>query len=179
MTENDTFSMVGVFASSRPMAEAARQLRALGLNTIEAYTPYPVEQLAETLRLRRGGPLAWTIAVGALVGALCGYFIQYWDEWLNYPLNVGGRPHNSWPAFTVGAFEITLLFAMAAGFFGLWIACGLPRLYDPRFESEVFDRASADRFVLRVEARSREVARESIRQVFAAHGAERIEEAAA
>ncbi|HLJ69776.1 MAG TPA: DUF3341 domain-containing protein [Roseiarcus sp.] len=179
MSNGEPLGLVGVFASPQPMVEAARQLHALGIEAVEAYTPYPVEALGEQAHAGRPTALPWIMAAGALVGACCGYFIQYWDEWLNYPLNVGGRPYNSWPAFTVGAFEVTLLFAVTAGFFGLWFACRLPRLYDPKVEDEVFDRASTDRFVLRVETGASNVPRDRIRRVFEQHGAEQIVEVAA
>jgi hypothetical protein len=171
MSKDEPFGMVGVFASSQPMLEAARQLRSLGLETIDAYTPYPVEGIGEAMRLGRAAFLAWIIAAGALIGAGCGYFV--------YPINVGGRPYNSWPAFTVGAFETTLLFAVTAGFLGLWFACRLPRLYDPKLEVEAFDRASIDRFVLRVEANGTRTAREQVRRAFEDHGAEQIVEVVA
>ena len=177
MTESASIGVVGVFATSGPMLDAARRLRSLGLDSIEAYTPYPIDQAEEAFQFRGVAFLPSIMALGALVGAAFGYFIQYWDEWLNYPLNVGGRPHNSWPAFTVGAFELTLLFAIAAGFFGLWFACRLPRLYDPKLEADAFERASIDRFVLRAEA-SEPSGREQIRRVFADHGAEQIVEVA-
>ena len=178
MSRDGPLGVIGVFASSQLMIEAARQLHALGIEAVEAYTPYPVEAFGEQVRAGRPSALPWIMAAGALVGAFCGYFIQYWDEWLNYPLNVGGRPYNSWPAFTVGAFEVTLLFAVAAGFFGLWFACRLPRLYDPKLEAEAFDRASTDRFVLRVETPESDGASQKIRRVFERHGAEQIVEVA-
>jgi len=179
MTDDRRFGIVGVFASSEPMVTTAHRLRAIGLEAVDAYTPYPVEELGEAIPPTSAWVLPRIMAGGALVGACFGYFIQYWDEWINYPINVGGRPHNSWPAFTVGAFEITLLFTVAAGFFGLWFACRLPRLYDPKLDAPAFDRASTDRFVLRVEAGDRGVAPETIRKIFEDCGAEQIVEVSA
>jgi hypothetical protein len=131
VSDDGQLGLVGAFASPDAVIEAARQLRSLGFREVEAYTPYPVEGLDGVLRPSRRPWLPLIIAVAALFGAAWGYFIQYWDEALNYPINVGGRPHNSWPAFIVGDFEFTVLCAVAAAFFGLLVFCRLPRLYHP------------------------------------------------
>jgi hypothetical protein len=112
----------------------------------------------------------------ALLGAAWGYWIQYWDEALNYPINVGGRPYNSWPAFMVGTFEFMLLVTVAAGFFGMLAASRLPKLYHPIFEARSFARASRDRFLICVEARDPRFDAASINTLFEQLGAERIEE---
>lgn len=116
---------------------------------------------------------------GALFGGAWGYFIEYWDEVWSYPINVGGRPYNSWPAFIVGDFEFTLLVTIYAGLFGLILWSRLPQLYHPIFNAEDFGRASQDRFVLCVEASDPGFEPATIRRVFERHGAERIEEVAA
>ena len=95
---------------------------------------------------------------------------------MNYPLNVGGRPLNSWPAFTVGTFEFMLLCAVAAGLFGLLAASGLPKLYHPLFEARSFARASRDRFLICVEAADPRFDAAAVGELFAQLGAERIEE---
>jgi hypothetical protein len=177
MSERRLYGFAGSFATAGAVTDAVRQLRSLGFREIEAYTPYPVEGLDELLRPgRRHFWLPLVIGIGALFGVVWGYFIQYWDEVLNYPINVGGRPHNSWPAFTVGAFEFTVLCAMAAAFFGLLAFCRLPRLYHPIFAVPEFERASVDRFFLCVEARDPSFQLERIRGVFLRHGAEHIAE---
>jgi Protein of unknown function (DUF3341) len=107
-------------------------------------------------------------------GACWGYFIQWWDEALNYPINVGGRPHNSWPAFIVGTFQFTMLVTIAACTFLLLILCRLPRLYHPIFNADAFGRASVDRFVLCVEASDHGFDPEYLRRIFESHGAEHV-----
>ncbi|MBV9586149.1 MAG: DUF3341 domain-containing protein [Alphaproteobacteria bacterium] len=170
------FGIVAVFDRPAAIVETAHHLRELGFRAVDAFTPYPMEELSALLHPRRQVLLPLLIFAGAVIGAAAGWFIQYWDEAINYPLNVGGRPYNSWPAFVVSAFEITLLFAIAAGFFGLWLACGLPRLYHPMFETDLFDRASRDRFLLCVEARDPSFEPDLIRRLFEHHGATEIAE---
>ncbi len=104
MTE--TFGIIGVFDRPEAIKDAAQHLRSLGFRAIEAYTPYPVKELDQVLRPRREVMLPLIMFGAAAVGGAWGYFIQAWDEALNYPINVGGRPHNSWPAFIVGNLRI-------------------------------------------------------------------------
>lgn len=176
MSERGLYGLTGSFASAEAVTDAARQLRSLGFRQIEAYTPYPVEGLNELLHPGRHIGLPLVIGLGALFGGVWGYFIQYWDEALNYPINVGGRPYNSWPAFTVGAFEFTVLCAIAAAFFGLLAFCGLPRLYHPIFAAPEFERSSVDRFFLCVEARDPSFEPQRVRRIFERYGAEHVAE---
>ncbi|MGC2200301.1 MAG: DUF3341 domain-containing protein [Stellaceae bacterium] len=176
MSERRLSGLVGSFASADAVTNAARQLHSMGFRRVEAYTPYPVEGLDQVLRPGRRTLLPLVIGIGAIFGAVWGYFIQYWDEALNYPINVGGRPYNSWPAFIVGTFEFTVLCAIAAGFFGLLAACRLPHLYDPIFEAPEFERASVDRFLLWVGARDPSFEPHRIRRILERYGAERVSE---
>jgi hypothetical protein len=173
---SESFGIIGVFTTPEAVKDAARHLRSLGFRAVEAYTPYPVEGLDQLLRPGRQMTLPLAMFAGALFGAAWGYFIQYWDEALNYPINVGGRPHNSWPAFIVGTFEFMLLCAIAAGLFALLASCRLPRLYHPLFNVVEFDRASIDRFVLCVEARDPSFETAHLRRIFERFGAERVAE---
>jgi len=170
------FGTIAMFATADAARSAAACLRQEGFRALEAYTPYPVAGLGEIIHPARKSFLPVVMFVAAIAGAASGYWIQYWDEALNYPLNVGGRPYNSWPAFTVGTFEFMLLVAVAAGFFGLLAASRLPKLYHPIFEAKVFERASRDRFLLCIEASDPSFDPALIRAAFERLGAERIEE---
>lgn len=163
--------VIAVFRTPAGILGAVHQARRDGFRAIEAYTPYPVEGLDEAIRPPPRPVLPWAMFLGAAVGAAYGFFLQYWGEVLSYPINVGGRPYDSWPAFVVSAFEITLLFAVTAGFFALLAACRLPRLYDPIFAAAGFDRASRDRFVLCVEAPDNRFDQERLRELFERLGA--------
>jgi Protein of unknown function (DUF3341) len=174
------YGIIGIFDTPGAALDTARLLRELGFRAVEGYTPYPVEGLDDVIGPDRNPVLLpIMIFVGAVIGAGGGWFIQYWDEVLNYPINVGGRPYNSWPAFVVSGLEITLLFAIAAGFFGLWLVCRLPRLYHPIFAADAFERASRDRFVLCVEARDPSFEPELVRRLFERHGAAEVAEVSA
>ncbi|MBV8827270.1 MAG: DUF3341 domain-containing protein [Bradyrhizobiaceae bacterium] len=170
------FGIIATFDTPDAVRDAARQLRQSGFRAFEAYTPYPVEGLAEIIHPGPKRFLPLLMFGAAIVGAAWGYWIQYWGEAFNYPLNVGGRPFNSWPAFVVGTFEFMLLVAVAAGFVGMLAASRLPKLYHPIFEADAFERASRDRFVICVESTDPRFDADLIRREFALLGAERIEE---
>ena len=124
---------------------AVRELRGLGYTQLEAYTPYPVEGLVEAL-----GPVRNRIPLLVLLGGLVGGFGTLWLEWyasvVDYPIDVGGRPDASWPAFVPAALEMTILFAALFGIAGMLFANGLPRLNHPLFDVPCFDAASRDGF---------------------------------
>jgi hypothetical protein len=170
------FGIVATFDTPEAVKNAALRLREAGFRSFEAYTPYPVEELDDIIHPAPRRFLPLLMFSGAVLGAAWGYWIQYWGEALNYPINVGGRPYNSWPAFIVSAFEFMLLCSVAAGFFGLLAACRLPKLYHPIFEAQSFDRASRDRFLICIEAGDPRFDAASIRTAFEQLGAERIEE---
>lgn len=170
------FGIIGVFETADAVRNAAEDLRRSGFRAFEAYTPYPVEGLEQIIHPGPKPFLPLLMFGAAILGALWGYWIQYWDEALNYPLNVGGRPYNSWPAFTVGTFEFMLLATVAAGFFGMLAASGLPKLYHPLFEAEAFQRASRDRFLICIDASDPRFDAASVREMFERLGADRVEE---
>ncbi len=172
----DLFGVVAVFDTAEAVKNAAARLRQQGYRSFEAYTPYPIEGLDRVIHPRPQRLLPGLMFAGAVLGAAWGYWIQYWDEALNYPLNVGGRPYNSWPAFTVGTFEFMLLVAVAAGFFGMLAVSRLPKLYHPVFEARAFVRASRDRFVICIEASDPRFDASAVRREFEQLGAEQIEE---
>jgi hypothetical protein len=170
------FGVVAVFDTAEAVKNAAARLRQQGYRAFEAYTPYPVEGLDRITHPRPQRLLPRVMFGAAILGAAWGYWIQYWDEALNYPLDVGGRPYNSWPAFMVGTFEFMLLVTVAAGFFAMLAASRLPRLYHPIFEARAFARASRDRFVICIEASDPSFDASVVRREFEQLGAEEIEE---
>jgi hypothetical protein len=130
---------------------ATRRAREAGFTDMDAYTPYPVEGLADELGLPRTR-VPFVVLMAALVGAGTGFFMQFWTMAVNYRFNVGGRPPNSWPVFVPIAFEMMVLVASFAALFGMFFLNGLPRPHHPLFAVPAFARASQDRFFLCIEA---------------------------
>lgn len=172
----ELYGMLAAFETPEAATKAAERLRDSGFHAFDAYTPYPVEKLNEIVRPGANRFVPSFMFAGAVFGAGWGYWIQYWDEALNYPINVGGRPYNSWPAFVVSTFEFMLLCAVAAGLFAMLVGARLPRLHHPIFEAKAFDRASRDRFVICVRASDPRFDVTRLRDVLAELQPERIEE---
>lgn len=161
------------FASADELVEAARGVRARGHVPVDAYTPVPVAELEEILGLRRTR-IRWLVLLAGLGAAALTYLLQWWITAVAYPLNVGGRPLHSGPAFVPITFEMAVLFASLAGFVALFLAGGMPRLWDPLFEVEGFERASVDRYWLAVAVGTSEEREREAREALEALGALRI-----
>ena len=159
------------------LVSAAEKLREAGYTRIDAFTPYPIEELSEVVEPRRSKVPMITF-LGGLVGALTGFFLQYWTQVVVYPMNIGGRPHNSWPAFIVVTFEMTILFASLSAVVGMILVNRLPRPYHPVFNAEGFERASRDGFFLTVEAEDPRFEREQTREVLRGLGAREVQDVA-
>ena len=129
------------------LVSAARGLVEDGWRDIEAFTPFPVEELDAVLPRPRN-PVPAVMLIAALIGAVGGYALQWWTAVVDYPWLVGGKPMHSWPTFLPVAFELAVLFSAFAGFFALLWTSGLPRLHHPVFGAADFRLASRDRFFL-------------------------------
>lgn len=145
-------SLMAEFAGADELLEAARRAREAGYLRLEAYAPFAVEGLDEALGLRRRTGVPRIMLVFGLLGGLSAFLLQGYLAAVDYPLDAGGKPYFSWPPFALLAFEFTVLGAALAGFVGMLVLNGLPRLYDPVFDAPDFGRGSQDRFFLRVDA---------------------------
>jgi hypothetical protein len=131
---------------------AAARAREAGYAKLDAYTPFPIEALAESLGYHSRGRLPRIVLTGGIVGGLSGYLFQYWAATIAYPMNVGGRPPHSWPSFVPVTFELTILFAALSAVLGMLLLNGLPMPYHPVFNVPQFSLASRNRFFLCIES---------------------------
>jgi len=140
------------FDGPKELIEAAHQAYAAGYRRMDAYTPFPIEELSDAIGFHHTNvPLV--VLIGGLLGGISGFLMQYWVAVLNYPVNVAGKPLNSWPSFVVVTFEMTILGAALFAVLGMLALNGLPMPYHPVFNVERFAFASKDRFFLCIEAR--------------------------
>src|SRR5947207_8053804 len=140
------------FENPEELIAAVRLARAAGDRRMDAYTPFPIEEVSEELGFHRTA-LPWIVLSGGLVGCVSGFILQYWISAIDYPLNIGGRPLNSWPAFIPVTFELTILVAALSAVLGMLALNGLPMPYHPVFNVPRFALATRDRFFLCIEAR--------------------------
>ncbi len=151
MKRQRLYGLMAEFHAPADVVAAARAVREGGYRKVDAYSPYPIEELAEALHFHHSR-LPLLVLLGGIGGLVAGYSLQYWAAVIEYPMNVGGRPLHSWPAFIVPSFETTILFAALTAVLGMLALNGLPEPYHPVFNVPSFELATRDRFFLGIEA---------------------------
>lgn len=168
------YGVLGVFREPEPLTRAAEELARRGYSQLDALTPYPVPELDPILHTSAGRLPGITLASG-LLGALAAYALILYSTEIDYPINVGGRALNAWPAYLVIAFEAGILGAALAAFFGMLVLNRLPTYYHPVFNAESFSLAKGDRFCLLVRRDDPKFRAAAIRRIFRSNGAIAIE----
>ena len=143
--------LMAEFDSPTDLVRAAQRAHDEGYRRMDAYTPFPIEELSEAIGFHHTR-LPLVVLVGGILGCLGGYGLQYWVSAIAYPVNVGGRPYNSWPSFIPVTFETTVLVAALSAVLGMLALNGLPMPYHPVFNVKSFALASKDKFFLCIEA---------------------------
>jgi len=144
--------LMAEFADPTSLVTATERAHREGYRRMDAYSPYPIEELHEALGAHHTR-LPLIVLIGGLCGCLGGYGLQLWVAAAAYPINVGGKPYHSWPAFIPVTFECTILVAALSAVLGMQALNGLPQPYHPVFNVPRFALASRNRFFLCVEAR--------------------------
>ena len=145
------YGLMAEFQDPSDVVAAARAVRAEGYRKVDAYSPFPIEELNEALGFHRSW-LPPLVLIGGVLGAAGGFGLQYWASVIEYPMNIGGKPYLSWPAFIPPTFETTILLAALTAVLGMLALNGLPEPYHPVFNVPSFALASRDRFFLCIEA---------------------------
>jgi hypothetical protein len=145
------YGLMAEFDTPAGLVAAAERARLAGYRKMDAYTPIPIHELDEALGIEKT-ILPRLVLFGGILGGLGGFSLEYWASTMAYPMNIGGRPLNSWPQFIPVTFETTVLGAALTCFVGMWALNKLPQPYHPVFNVPEFARASTDRFFLCIEA---------------------------
>jgi hypothetical protein len=151
MSTTPIYGLMAEFDNPTDLVHAAKAAYDAGYRKLDTYTPYPLEEAAEAVGAHHNRVALITL-IGAMLGMIGGYALQFWVSAVNYPINVGGKPFHSWPAFIPVTFECAVLGASLASVFGMLALNGLPQPYHPVFNVPGFARASRDKFFLCIEA---------------------------
>jgi hypothetical protein len=146
------YGLMAEFDNPTALVNAARAARERGYRKLDAYSPFPIEELSDALHLHKNR-LPLIVLIGGITGAILGYLLQYYVTVWHFPINIAGRPLHSWPAYIVITFEVTILFSALSCVLGLFALCGLPMPYHPAFNVPRFALASRNRFFLCIESR--------------------------
>ena len=142
------FGVLAEYKDGAALLAAIELGKEAGYRDMEAYTPLPMHEVSHALGHKNHLPLL--VLIGGLLGATIGFGMQYYASVVHYPINVGGRPLNSWPSFIPVTFEMTILCAALTAVLGMLALNGLPRPHHPVFSVPGFELASRDRFFLLV-----------------------------
>ena len=173
---NDQRQLYGImaeFADPDALLEAAGRTREAGYRWFEAYSPFPIHGLTQRIGFRHT-KVPLLVLIGGVLGAVGGFSLQYWVSVIEYPLNIGGRPYNSWPSFIPITFECTVLAASLFAVLGMLALNGLPRPHHPVFGVDRFRHATRDAFFLCIQARDEQFDAETVRGFFQGLQAKRV-----
>jgi hypothetical protein len=174
-SEKFLYGLIAEFEQPDDLLTAARRTREAGYRQIDAYSPFPVEELSEALGFRDFF-IPIIMLVGGIVGALGGFGLLIYCMVFSYPLNIGGQPRYAWPIYIPITFECTVLLAAVSGVLAMFLLNRLPEPYHPVFDAPNFDKATSSRFFLCIEARDPHFDRAGTRQFMETFGASQVSE---
>ena len=167
------YGVIGEFSDAQSLLDAANAAREAGYTETDAFSPFPIHGLAEAVGFHKTRLSTIVLGMG-LLGGLGGFFMQWYANVIQYPINIGGKPYNSWPAFIPITFECAILLAAFGAVFGMLALNGLPMPYHPVFNVRRFDQASRDKFFLVIQARDPKFNLDEVRDFFDKHNPREI-----
>ena len=163
MSRAAVYGLLAEFDDPTALVQAVRATRSAGYRKLDAFTPFPIEEVIEALEMHEKR-LPLLVLLGGVLGGIAGYALCYWTSVIDYPINVGGRPLNSWPSFIPVTFETTVLGAALSAVLSMLVLNGLPMPHHPLFAVPRFALSTNDRFFLCIRASDRLFDRDDTRR---------------
>jgi len=163
VTRPAVYGLLAEFDDPTALVQAVRATRSAGYRKLDAFTPFPIEEVIEALEMHEKR-LPLLVLLGGVLGGIAGYALCYWTSVIDYPINVGGRPLNSWPSFIPVTFETTVLGAALSAVLSMLVLNGLPMPHHPLFAVPRFALSTNDRFFLCIRASDRLFDRDDTRR---------------
>ena len=151
MSTAPIYGLMAEFDTPAALVAAAKGAYAAGYRQMDTFSPFPIEEAWEAIG-HHDRRMSFIVLMGGLVGGVGGYGLEYWVHTMAYPVNIAGKPLNSWPQFIPVTFEMTILIAAIAAVVGMIVLNGLPMPYHPVFNVPRFEHASGDKFFLLLES---------------------------
>ena len=164
--------IAGIWNDEKTLVNAARKAREMGIEKIEAISPYPMHEIDDALGIPRS-VIPWVTFVMGLAGCVFGVWFTIWTSAYDWPLNIGGKPMNSLPAFIPIIFETTILFAALGSVGAMIYLCGLPKVDPPIIHPDL----TSHKFALFVPEDSKDYDEQKLQQLFSSLGAEEVKTA--
>lgn len=171
---NNIYGVLAEFRNPKELVDAAASVKKSGYKDFDTYAPFPIHGMEKAMGLKES-PLGWIVLGGAITGMVGILALMIWVMGYEYPINISGKPYINLPIYVPITFEITVLFSAFAAVFGMFFLNNLPRLHNPLFSVERFEKASDDGFFVCVEASDDLFAEEKVAKLFQDNGATHIE----
>ncbi len=172
--EGRLYGVLAEYDTPGELIEAARKVAGAGFTRFDCFSPFPVHGIDDAMGIKRTA-LPVAIFIGGFTGTVGGLLLQWWCNAYNWPWNISGKPSWSIPANIPIGFETTILMAVFASFFGMWLANRLPQVWHPFFRNERFNHVTDDAFLLGIEAGDRRFDSQATAQLLRDAGAISVE----
>ncbi|SMO55917.1 DUF3341 domain-containing protein [Fodinibius sediminis] len=171
---NNIYGVLAEFRNPKELVDAATSVKKSGYKDFDTYAPFPIHGMEKAMGIKES-PLGWIVLGGALTGLIGAVTLMVWVMGYEYPMNISGKPFINIPIYVPIGFELTVLLAAGATVFGMLFLNKLPRLNNPLFGVDRFEKATDDGFFVCIEASDDLFAEEKVTKLFRDSGATHIE----
>lgn len=173
-SSKNIYGILAEFKNPKELIDAAEEVKEAGYNDFDTYAPFPIHGMEKAMGLKES-PLGWIVLAGGLIGCIGALTLMIWVSGYEYPMNISGKPYINLPVYVPVTFELTVLLSAFAATFGMFALNKLPKLHNPLFNVDRFEKASDDGFFICIESSDSLFSEDSVSKLFTEAGATHIE----